>query len=139
MECVFDNNGILNLLLCMSNIYAFIKRVIAATQLTLDDLGVLKQLIQPVAAYWIALADQLRMASHVPTIRSTLDNTRPPDFLRDLLCRWLTKGHPTLEELCQALREDDEIIGGANVAYNLEERFQGQRGVETEMLNSDKI
>ena len=90
-------------------------------------MGVLKRLIQPVAAHWVALADQLGMTSLVATIRSTPYNIRPPDFLRDLLHRWLIKGHPTLEELCQALREDDEIIGGSGVADKLEERFQGQR------------
>jgi len=51
------------------------------------------------------------------------DNTHPPAFLRDLLYRWLAKGHATLEELCQALREDDEIVGGAGVADNLREKF----------------
>jgi len=127
------------ILLCLSNIYALVKSLTTATQLTVRDLGVLKQLIQPVAAHWIALADQLGMTSLVATIRGTPDNTSPPAFLRDLLYRWLTKGHPTLEELCQALRDDVEIIGGARVAYNLEQRFQGQRGVETEMLNSNKI
>jgi len=115
------------------------KCIIAATLLAVDDLGVLKRLIQPVAANWVALADQLGMTSLVATIRSTPDNIRPPAFLRDLLYRWLMKGHPTLEELCQALREDDEIVGGAGVADNLEEWFRGQRGVENEMLNSDKI
>ena len=72
------------------------------------------------------------MTSLVPTIRNTPDNTRPPAFLRDLLHRWLDRSHPTLEELCQALREDNEIIGGAGVADKLEEEFQGQRGVETD-------
>ena len=103
---------------------AFIEHLIAATQLKLDDLGVLKQLIQPVAAHWVALADQLGMTSLVETIRSTPDNTVPPAFLRDLLYRWLTVGHPTLEELCQALREDDEIIGGAGVAKKLRCHYQ---------------
>ena len=108
----------------MSGIYALIKSLTTATQLTLDDLGVLKRLIQPVAAHWVALADQLGMTSLVATIRSTSDNTVPPAFLRDLLYRWLTKGHPTLEELCQALREDDEIIGGAGVAKKLRCHYQ---------------
>ena len=90
-------------------------------------MGVLKRLIQPVAAHWVALADQLGMTSLVATIRGTPDNTVPAAFLRDLLNRWLTRGHPTLEELRQALREDDEIIRGAEVADKLEERFQGQR------------
>lgn len=87
-------------------------------------MGVLKRLIQPVAAHWIALADQLQMTSLVPTIQSTPANTSPPALLRDLLYRWLTKGHPTLDELCKALREDDEIIGGAGVAKTLRCHYQ---------------
>ena len=53
--------------------------------------------------------------------------TSPPAFIRDLLYRWLSREYPspTLEALCQALRGDDEIIGGANVAKKLEETFQG--------------
>ena len=98
----------------------------AATLLTIDDLGVLKRLIQPVAAHWVALADQLGMTSLVPTIRSTPDNTGSPAFLRDLLYRWLTKGHPTLEELCQALEEDDEIVGAAGVVDNLKRGFKAK-------------
>ena len=76
------------------------------------------------------------MTSLVPTIQNTPHNTHPPAFLRDLLHRWLDsdRSRPTLEELCQALREDDEIIGGAGVADKLEEKFRGQRGVETEMI-----
>ena len=109
----------------------------AATLLTCDDLGDLKRLIQPVAAHWVALADQLRMTSLVATIQSTPRNNTSPDFLRDLLYRWLMKGHHTLEELCQALRKDVEI-GGAGVADELVEEFQGRRGVETgQMLNLD--
>ena len=68
-----------------------------------DNLGVLKALIQPVAAHWVTIADQLRMSSHVPTIKRTADNTNPPECLRDLLHRWLNQGDPTLETLCQAL------------------------------------
>jgi len=116
----------------------FVRCLTAATKLTLDDLGVLKRLIQPVAAHWVALADQLGMTSLVATIQNTRHDT-PPAFLRDLLYRWLMKGHPTLQELCQALRGDDEIVGGAGVANNLEERLRGQRSVENEMLNSDNI
>ena len=97
------------------------------TQLKLDDLGTLKPFLQPVSAYWVPIADQLGMTSQVAAIRSTPDNTSPSAFLRDLLNRWLSREHPspTLEALCQALRGDDEIIGGTNVATNLEERFQG--------------
>ena len=111
----------------------------AATLLTCDDLGDLKQLIQPVAAHWVPLADQLRMTSLVATIQSTPHNNTSPAFLRDLLYRWLMKGHRTLEELCQALRKDVEI-GGAGVADKLEEEFRGQRGVETDqMLNLEHL
>ena len=97
------------------------------TQLELDDLGTIKSLLQPLSPYWISIADQLGMTSQVAVIRSTPDNTGPPAFLRDLLNRWLSREHPspTLEALCQALRGDEEIIGGANVAKNLEEMFQG--------------
>ena len=107
------------------------KYLTAATLLKLDDLGDLKRLIQPVAAHWVALADQLGMTTLVPTIRNTPDNTRPPAFLRDLLHRWLDRSRPTLEELCQALREDEEIIGGAGVTDKLEEMFRSQKGIET--------
>ena len=76
--------------------------------------------------YWIPIADQLGMTSQVAVIRSSTD-TGPSAFLRELLFRWLSREHPspTLEALCQALRGDDEIIGGANVAKNMEEAFQG--------------
>ena len=96
-------------------------------QLQLDDLGGLKQLLLPVSAYWVPIADQLGMTSQVAVIQSTPANTSPPAFIRDLLYRWLSREHPspTLEALCQALRGDDEIIGGANVAQKLEETFQG--------------
>ena len=71
------------------------------------------------------------MTSQVAVIRSSPDNTGPSVFLRELLFRWLSREHPspTLEALCQALRGDDEIIGGANVAKNVEEAFQGLRQV----------
>ena len=101
--------------------------LLTETQLKLDDLGSLKKLLQPVSAYWIPIADQLEMTSQVSVIQSTPANTSPSAFLRDLLYRWLSREHPspTLEALCQALRGDDEIIGGANVAKKLEETFQG--------------
>ena len=97
------------------------------TQLKLDDLGTLKPFLQPVSAYWVPIADQLGMTSQVAVIQNTPANTGPSAFLRDLLNRWLNREHPspTLEALCQALRGDEEIIGGANVAKNLEEMFQG--------------
>ena len=97
------------------------------TQLKLDDLGTLKQLLQPVSAHWVPIADQLGMSSQVAVIQSTPANTAPPAFLRDLLFRWLRRDQPspTLKALCQALRGDDEIIGGADVAKDLEETFQG--------------
>ena len=101
------------------------------TQLKLDDLGTLKRVLQPLSPYWISIADQLGMTSQVAVIRRSPDNTSPSAFLRDLLFRWLSREHPspTLEALCQALRGDDEIVGGANVAKNLEEVFQGLRQV----------
>ena len=97
------------------------------TQLKLDNLGGLKQLLQPVSPHWVPIADQLGMTSLVAVIQSTPANTGPPAFIRDLLYRWLSREYPspTLEALCQALRGDDEIIGGANVAKKLEETFQG--------------
>lgn len=101
----------------------------AATILKLDDLGVLKRLLNPVALHWIAIADQLGMTSQVGVIRSKLSNTGPSACLRDLLYNWLSRGCPTLEELCGALRGDDEIIGGSAVANDLEESFQGQKGL----------
>ena len=101
------------------------------TQLKLDDLGTLKPLLQPVSAYWVPIADQLGMTSQVAVIRSSPDNTGPSALLRELLFRWLSREHPspTLEALCQALRADNEIVGGANMAKNLEEAFQGLRQV----------
>jgi len=98
------------------------------TVLKPDDMKILKPLIQPVAAYWVAIADQLGMGSHVPTIQGTPGNISPPACLRDLLNRWLNQGQPTLEALCQALRDDPEIIGGAGVAAKLKEEFQRRRG-----------
>ena len=98
------------------------------TVLKPDDMKILKPLIQPVAAYWVEIADQLGMGSYVATIRGTPSNTNPPAYLRDLLNRWLNRGHPTLEVLCQALRGDTEIIGGDGVAAELEKGFQSRRG-----------
>jgi len=98
------------------------------TVLKPDDIRILKPLLQHVAAYWVEIADQLGMRSHVPTIRGTPSNTNPPACLRDLLNRWLNQGQPTLEALCQALRDDTEIIEGAGVAAKLEEKFQSRRG-----------
>ena len=97
------------------------------TQLKLDDLRTLKPLLQPVSAYWVPIADQLGMTLQVDVIWSSPRNTGSQAFLRDLLFRWLSREHPspTLEALCRALRGDNEIVGGANVAKNLEETFQG--------------
>ena len=94
----------------------------SVTVLKPDDIRILKPLIQPVAAYWVEIADQLGMGTHVANIRGTHGNTNPPACLRDLLNRWLSasQGQPTLEALCQALRDDPEIIGGDGVASKLE-------------------
>ena len=99
-----------------------------ATPLKPEDMKTLKPLIQPVAGHWDAIADQLEMRSYVSTIRHTDSNKTPAACLRDLLNRWLNQGQPTLEALCQALRDDPEIIGGAGVATKLEEKFQSRRG-----------
>ena len=99
------------------------------TVLKPDDIKILKPVIQPVAAYWVAIADQLGMGSHVANIQHTHGNTNPPECLRDLLNRWLNQGQPTLKALCQALRGDTEIIGGGGVATTLEEMFQSRRGL----------
>ena len=112
-------------LLCASFLNYTVK---TTTTLKPDDLPELKLLLYGVAAYWVAIADQLRMGQHVPTIRDTRDNINPPACLRDLLNRWLNQGQPTLEALCQALQDDPEIIGGAGVAAKLEEKFQSRRG-----------
>ena len=87
-------------------------------------------MLQPVSAYWVPIADQLGMTSQVAVIRGTPDNTSPSAFMRDLLNRWLSREHPspTLKALCQALRGDDEIIGGCIVANRLEEEFSSQIG-----------
>ena len=110
--------------------------VFTAIVLRVDDLGVLKRLLLPVAAYWVPIADQLGMASQVIYVRCNPDNNSPPAFVRDLLFRWLQRGYPTptLEELCRALRCDDEIIGGHQVANKLEETFQGREGLEMWIL-----
>jgi len=99
-----------------------------AHQLKHDDLGVLKVCLLPVAGYWIAIADQLRMSSQVNNIKTSPDNKTPADFLRDLLNRWLFREDPspTLESLCNGLREDTSIIGGNEVAKCLEKRFRTQ-------------
>ena len=74
------------------------------------------------------LGDQLGMGSHIPVIQGTSSSTNPPEFLRDLLFRWIDQGHSTLEILCQGLRDDPEIIGGVEVAIMLEKEFQNRRG-----------
>lgn len=103
---------------------------IAATQLKPGDLGVLKVLVQDVAAYWVNIADQLGLQSQVDTIRRSPDNVTPEDFLRNLLNIWLHQDRlPTLEELCRALKSDNAIIGGAGVAKRLEEEFKYRQGL----------
>ena len=97
-----------------------------ATPLGPKDLKVLKPLLNPVAAHWVEIADQLDV-TQVDIIKQTPGYT-PQSGLRDLLHRWLRseRPQPTLEALCQALRADDAIIGGGAVANRLEEKFLGQ-------------
>jgi len=100
------------------------------TQLKPGDLGTLKVKLGDVAAYWVAIADQLGMSSKVANIKSAVLNVGPSHFLRDLLERWLGQNPPpTLEALCKALRADSEIIGGAQVARELEDEFGKRRGL----------
>ena len=106
----------------------FVSLTPAATKLTPEDLGALKILLHSVAAYWVAIGDQIGMGSHESIIRHTDSNKTPAACLRDLLNRWLNQGQPTLEALCQGLRVDPEIIGGAGVATKLEEHFKSRRG-----------
>ena len=98
------------------------------THLTPKHMGHLRKLLWPVAADWVAIADQLGMESYVATIRATPSNTKPSEFLRDLLDRWLNQGHPTLESLCEALQEDIDIVRGPGVATELEKEFSRQKG-----------
>lgn len=116
-------------------LYEFVPSTVAR-QLKHDDLGVLKVCLLPVAGYWIAIADQLGMTSQVHNIKTSSDNKEPADYLRDLLNHWLCREDPspTLDSLCNGLREDTSIIGGNGVAKCLEEKFQTQRGVWTHIL-----
>jgi len=99
-------------------------------QLKPGDLGALKVKLGDVAAYWVAIADQLGMSSQVAIIESAVRNVGPSHFLRDLLERWLSQDPPpTLEALCKALRADREIIGGAKVARELKEKFSNRKGL----------
>ena len=111
--------------------YRLASLLFPATLLKPDDLKDLKVLLQDVAGYWVAIADQLGMRSQVNNIRRSPDNIVPSDFLRDLLNRWINQENssPTLEALCRALCDDPEIIGGAGVARKLKEKFQRQRGL----------
>jgi len=52
------------------------------TVLEPDDMKILKPVIQPVAAHWVAIADQLGMGLHVANIQHTHGNTNPPECLR---------------------------------------------------------
>ena len=83
-----------------------------------------------IAAYWVAIADQLDMTREVDIIKQTPGYT-VESGLRDLLNRWLHRDcpPPTLEDLCQALRADSEITGGNRVANILEDKFLGQSGL----------
>jgi len=112
-----------------------------ATELKYDDLGKLKLLLQPVATHWVAIADQLDMTSCVATIQSKHGIADSPGFLRELLYRWLNRGsRATVEALCQALREDDEIIGGAAVADQLERKFcPDRRGLKRKYQDNTRF
>ena len=114
--------------LCLNDVPSLL---LPATQLKPDDLKDLKVLLQDVAGYWIAIADQLGMRSQVINIQRSPHNIVPSDFLRDLLNRWINQENPlpSLEVLCQALCDDHEIIGGAGVARKLKETFQRHRGL----------
>lgn len=70
------------------------------------------------------------MTSVVLTVRGTPGNTSPAEFMRDLVYRWLNQECPLLEDLCEALRNDSEIIGGAIVANQLEKMFKSRKGLE---------
>ena len=100
-----------------------------ATQLNLGDLGKLKAQLVSVAAHWVDIADQLNMTLEVDIIKS--NHYGVEERLRELLNRWLNREDPspTLEALCQALRNDRAIIGGANMASKLEEEFKNSGGL----------
>ena len=85
-------------------------------------------MLNPVAAHWVAIADQLEIAE-VDIIKQTPGYT-VESGLRDLLHRWLHREYPppTLEDLCQALKADDAITGGATLAKNLEEKASQSTG-----------
>ena len=103
--------------------------VTSKTRLEPGDLGVLKVHLRDVAPCWVEIADQLGMQSEVDMIRRSPDNTKPYDFLRNLLFIWLNRDPiPSLEKLCQALRADPAIVGGSRIARELEEEFQSRTG-----------
>ena len=106
--------------------------ILTETKLKVDDLGSLERFLQPVSPYWVSIADQLGMTTEVDIIRGTPTNLCPPDFMRDVLRRWLSRQHPSpnLETLCQALRGYSEIIGGEIVASKLEKELQSHRGLQ---------
>jgi len=136
LSCNMSTVG--NLALTLLYAYFLNCTVNITTTLKPGDLRVLKPLLNPVAAYWVLIADQIGMGSDVPTIQATHSNN-PQACLRDLLNRWLNQGQPTLEALCQALRDDPEIIGGAGVAAKLKEEFQRRRGFWTENYKAAKV
>jgi len=105
--------------------------ILTETKLKVDDLRSLERFLQPVSPYWVSIADLLGMTTEVDIIRGTPTNLRPSDFMRDVLRRWLSREHPspTLETLCQALRGYSEMIGGENVASQLEKEFQSHTGL----------
>ena len=105
---------------------------IVATVLNPDDLGNLQVCLQPIAADWIDLARQLKMAQKVPDIRKKPGLIDNQGYLGELLDRWLNGDRPTLEMLHQALDNLREIIeqkATVNKAITKLEEFQHNRGM----------
>jgi len=104
---------------------------LAATHFKPHHLRDLSLLLQDVAGYWVAIANQLGMEPQVATIRRSPDNVIPSDCLKDLLDHWINQENPaTLEKLCHVLSDCPEIVGGAGVAMKLKGKFQLQRGLQ---------
>ena len=100
---------------------------IVATPLTLNDLVDLQECLNPISAEWVNLANAFRMAQIVDDIRAAPGLVRNRDYLRELLSRWLNRGHPTLETLYQALdqlKRITETIAVDDAITNLKRKFQ---------------